>query len=146
MNKVLVRFAVSVVAFLIVGVGLARQPPIAGYLVAISVIGGTIALTTGVGLLAAFALARVDKLTISDRGVKYGDRFWGWARVRAFRARRSQPSEAIRLLIWKGEDKGPGYFLAIDEPVSSQSAIDLIERVQQCCSTNHLEVECEASC
>ncbi len=146
MRKVLVRFAVSAVAFSIVAVGLARQPPLAEYLVVTAVIAGTIALATGAGLLTAFALARVDKLTISDRGVRYGDRFWKWGRLRAFRARRSQPSEPIQLLIWDGEDKGPGRFLAIDEPVSPELATDLMERVRQYCSKNHLKVNCEASC
>ena len=145
-RTVLIRFALAATAFLAVGVGLGQPVPIAGYVSAIILIAGTAALTAGVALLTAVALGRVDRLTISERGVKYGDRFWKWARLRAFRARRNRPSEPIRLLIWKDADEGPGYFLVIDEPVSPQAAVDLIRRVQEYCSTNHPEVKCEVSC
>lgn len=145
-KAVVVRLVVSVAAFLVAGIGLARQPPMNGYVIAMAVTGGTIALAAAVGLLTAFSVARVDKLIISERGVKYGHRFWRWACVRAFRARRNRPSEPIRLLIWKDADEGPGCFLVIDEPVSPQAAVDLIRRVQEYCSTNHPEVKCEVSC
>jgi hypothetical protein len=146
MKTVLVRFAVSTTAFLVVGIGVTRQPPMESYLVATAVAAGMIALVAAVGLLTAFSVARVDKLTISERGVKYGHRFWGWTSVRAFRARRSRPSDPIRLLIWKDADEGPGYFLMIDNPLSLEAAVELIRHVQEYCSTTHPEIKCEASC
>jgi hypothetical protein len=125
---------------------LALQPPLSGYILAIPVIGGTVALAVAASLLSAFAVAKVDPLIISNRGVKCGGRFWAWESVRAFRARRARPSGAIRLLIWTDEDKGPGRFLALDETITPERAIGLIGRVGEFCSANNLIVKCETSC
>jgi len=109
---------VSAAAFSFVAIGLAWRPPLPGYLLAVPLIGGAAALAFAASLLTAFGAAKVDPIVISSRGVKCGDRFWGWQDVRAFRARRARASGAIRLVIWIGEDKGPGHSLAMDEPIT----------------------------
>lgn len=143
---ILVRITVSAVAFLLVAAGSLSQPPLATYLLAIPLTGGAVALATAAGLLAAFGMARIDPVVISHRGVKCGDRLWGWERVRAFRARRTRPSGAIRLFFWTGLDKGRGRSLAVDEPVTPEQALSLIGRVGEFCSENGFNVTCETSC
>lgn len=145
-RAVLARVAVSAAAFSLVAVGLTRQPPLSGYLVAIPLIGGMVALAFAASLLTAFGVAKVDQVVISNRGVKCGDRFWGWEFLRAFRARRAGTSGTIRLLIWPGEDKGPGRSLPMDERITPERALGLIGRVGEFCSANNLNVTCEAAC
>ena len=140
------RIAVSVVAFSLVAVGLARQSPLSGYVLVIPFLVGAVAVAFAVSLLAAFAVAQVDQVIISNRGVKCGDQFWEWQCLQAFRARRTGKSGAIRLLIWIDEDKGPGRFLPMDERITPQRALGLIHRVGEFCSANKLNVTCEASC
>jgi hypothetical protein len=143
---VLLRVAVSAAAFSLVAIGLAWRPPLSGYILAVPLIGGAAALAFAASLLTAFGVARVDQIVISNRGVKCGDRFWGWECVRAFRARRAGLSGAIRLVLWTGEDKGPGRSLAMDEPITPERAQELVRRVGEFCSANNLTVKCEASC
>jgi len=137
---------VSAAAFSLVTAGSVRQPSLSNYILAIPLLGGVIALAVAASLLTAFGIARVDQIVISDRGVKCGDRFWGWECVRAFRARRTGPSKAIRLFIWTGEDKGQGRSFAMDERITPERALGLIGRVGEFCSANNLKVTCEASC
>lgn len=146
MRGVLARVAVSAAAFSLVAIGWARQPPLSGYILAVPLIGGAAALAFAASLLTAFGVAKVDQIVISNRGVKCGDRFWDWQCVRAFRARRAGASGAIRLLIWTGEDKGPGRSLAMDERITPERALGLIGRVGEFCSANNFKVTCEASC
>lgn len=146
MRGVLARVAASAAAFCFVAIGMAWRPPLSGYLLAIPLIGGAAALAFAASLLAAFGVAKVDQVVISNRGVKCGDRFWGWQCVRAFRARRGGSSGAIRLVLWTGEDKGPGHSLAMDERITPERALDLVRRVGEFCSANNFIVKCEASC
>ncbi len=145
-RTVLARVAVSAAAFSLVAVGAAWRPPLSNYILAIPLIGGVVALAFAASLLTAFGVARVDQIVISNRGVKCGDRFWGWQCVRAFRARRTGASGAIRLLLWTGEDKGPGRSLAMDERITPERALGLIGRVGEFCSVNNFKVTCETSC
>jgi hypothetical protein len=91
-------------------------------------------------------VAKVDQVIISNRGVKCGEKFWGWQSVRAFRARRTGKSGAIRLLVWTDEDKGPGRWLPMDERITRERALGLIARLGEFCSANNLNVTCEAAC
>ena len=143
---VLARVAAATAAFSFVAIGLAWRPPFSGYLLAVPLIGGAAALALAASLLTAFGVARVDQIVVSNRGVKYGDCFWAWKCVRAFRARRAGPSGTIRLVIWTGEDKGSGRSLAMDERLTPERARELIRRVGEYCSANNLAVICEASC
>jgi hypothetical protein len=144
-RQIAFRFGIAVAAFSFAGLSVAKWPATSTYLLGALWVAGTIALATGVGLLTAFVLARIDVLHISQRGVRYGDRFWGWASVRAFRARRSGPNDTMQFHLWEGEDKGPGRLLAIDEPITSASAEDLMGRVQNHCQANKWDVACETS-
>jgi hypothetical protein len=146
LRVVLVRVAVSAAAFSLVAGGLVWQPPLSNYILAIPLIGGTVALAFAASLLSAFGVAKVDQVLISNRGVKCGDRFWDWECVRAFRTRRTRPSGAIRLFIWTGEDKGPGRSIAMDERITPERALGLIGRVGEFCAANNFKVTCEASC
>jgi hypothetical protein len=114
-------------------------------IVGAAILGGSAALGIAVVRLFAFATARVDQLVISHRGVKYGDRFWRWEAVRAIRARRSRLSGAIQLLLWAREGKGMGQTFVIDERITPERAIRLMERLGAFCLANNLEVLSEAS-
>jgi hypothetical protein len=138
--------AASGAAFLLVAWGAARPSSLSAYLVWIPLLGGTAALGFAVSLLTAFAVAQVDQVVISSRGVKCGDQFWDWQCVRAFRARRVGVSGKIGLFIWTKEDQGAGLALPIDEPITSRRASALIERVSDFCSTRRFNVKCEAPC
>ena len=63
----LARVAVSAVAFALVAVGLARQPPLSGFILLILLLGGTAAVAFAASLLTAFAVAQIDHVVISNR-------------------------------------------------------------------------------